>query len=315
MAFKIDVSALPSPFSFLDKKPDDLEKEFKMLKNESFDSPPKPTDPEFKDFSTALTPENKARNRYKNILANNTTRVKLEKERDGSDYINANHCLNGRVIISQGPLDNDDDYEHHHADFYDMLWTNHCSAIAMVSSFVQNCSIKCSYYYPTIKEKDLIAGPYTISASSDIAPTEEDVSLKKLGIEITKLHIEKKGEESRLVTHYYYPNWGDFKGTTTEVVAALARRLLKENKPLIHCSAGIGRSGTLAAVMECYDRIIKKKYSDTLVPDVVNALRVERRGCVQTKEQYQTIYNTLQALVKENAESSSCHESGKSEKE
>src|SRR3989304_3451888 len=303
MTCKMNLVASHPSFSFLDKEEDTLIKEFYSLKNEQFDY--EPTEPlKRSNFSTALAPINKKRNRYANVLANDTSRVKLEKARDGSDYINANHCLNGRVIISQGPKDNSSVYEFHHEDFYDMLWTNKSSAISMVTGFIEGYSIKCSHYLPK-EGSDKIMGPYTISISDEIALTEEETALKTLGIRITKLHIQKKDEGSRVVTHYHYPNWGDCKGANAEVVAALARRLLSETKPIIHCSAGFGRSGTLAAVMACYDRILRGKNSAALVADVVNELRTERRGCVQTFEQYQTIYNTLKQLVQEDGKSSS----------
>ncbi|MBS0604048.1 MAG: hypothetical protein JSS60_03310 [Verrucomicrobia bacterium] len=290
-------SVIPSALSFLKKSSENIEIEFKSLPHSQFIS--RPDADLYPEFSVGNDPINYVKNRWGNILPNNGTRVKLVGRKE--DYINANHCLAGRVIISQGPLHEDSSLEathFPHDDFYHMLWTNDCSAIAMLTDYVEKNQTKCSYYMPNL-------GLTKITREYKVVTTPDDsldyAHLKELGIIVTKIIIEKNNH-SKTVTHFHYPSWEDHKGTNAKVVALLARTLLKERKPLIHCSAGIGRSGTTASVMSAYDRIIKGHVPPTLVYDTVASLRAERRGSVQTLQQYQTIYDALSELVEYDTE-------------
>jgi protein tyrosine phosphatase len=280
---------LNAALSFLHKPSNQVLEEFEHLPNQVFDYGLDSNS--FPQFSEGLEPRNLCKNRYTNIIPNNATRVKLENSDD--DYINANHCLENRVIIAQGPMHG------RHTEFYHMVWTNQSSAIAMLTNYIEKNFPKCSYYLPQDKITK-IAGEYEIRSQSDRSVQEP--ALAELDIKITKLFIKSKSGEERTVTQYHFPFWEDSKGTAEKVVAALARTLLKETKPVIHCSAGIGRSGTLAAVMDAYAQIKAGHISDDLVPKVVTKLRSERHGCVQTAPQYQTIYIALQTLVKEDTE-------------
>lgn len=281
---------LSTDFSFLHKSDLELEEEFDELFNEQFNE--KPNIQESPGFSDGLSPENFHKNSYPNIIPNNSTRVKINSIY--GDYINANYCLDKRVIITQGPLEDNKRYDHHHFDFFQMLWENSSSAIYMVTDYVEQESTKCSRYLPPEAEKKIL-DEFTITCLSD--EDVEDNALKDLGIRTSKIWIERKDEETKVLTHYHFPEWGDRQGAAATVVATLARLLLNENRPVVHCSAGIGRSGTLVAAMDAYQKIREGNSSNTLISDVVNSLRRERRGSVQTLAQYQTIYDAVRVLV------------------
>ncbi len=272
--------------SFLNRNSSEINGEFKKLLSLLYNMTP--LDP----LSEGLKKENSCKNRYLDVIANDNTRVKLEGKEQ--DYINANHCLKNTVILSQGPLRiGAKDYFDHHADFYHMLWTNNCSAIAMVTDFIENYQEKCSFYLPE-ENQTKIAGQYSITSEPDTT----NGNLIELNIKTTKIFIEYQGEKRTLV-HYQMPTWLDGEGTSAKAVAVLTRILLQEKKPLIHCSAGIGRSGTLAAAMGAYNAYRERATSDTLIFDVVQELRTERRGCVQTREQYKTLYEAVKILITE----------------
>jgi protein tyrosine phosphatase len=274
---------------FLLSEKQDIKKEFRDLPGSYLCK--EPTIEEFPEFSEGLKNENLYKNRYKNVLPNDSTRVKLEGL--PNDYINANHCLKGRIIISQGPL------QKQHIDFYHMLWINNCSAIAMVTNFIEGYQEKCSFYLPLDEHMTKTAGKYLVSTQLD-----GDNPLLDHGIEVTRLFIEHEGEK-RTLTHYHMPHWEDQKGTSAKAAALLTSVLLKEQKPLIHCSAGIGRSGTLAVILDVYNKYLAGETSKTLIADSVKELRAERRGCVQSLSQYKTIFNTLKILIFKDFEKSS----------
>jgi protein tyrosine phosphatase len=283
--------------SFLDRSNSEKEAEFRAIPNAALDQyTPANAIPEFK---TGTLSENwGSKNRYFNIIANESTRVKLAGKKN--DYINANYCLNGRVIISQGPMGVAEvGYDGHHTDFYHMLWTNDCSAVAMVTDYEEDKKPKCSYYLPIENEKK-IAGEYTIEMQIDLS--SENLHLRDLGIKVSRLYLKKAASEIKTVSHYHFPHWKDGECTTEKVVSALARTLLKEKTPVIHCSAGIGRSGTLVATMRAYELIQDGSQQRTLIRDVVTALRSERRGCVQTTAQYLAIYESVKTMFQEDFE-------------
>ena len=292
-------SKLPSDLAFLCKSAEILKQEFQSIPNGYYTDMP----PELEGkFESALNFGNASKNRYANILPYDSTRVILPSEYlDENDYINANWCLKGRIIISQGPLKvGQKGYEGHHRDFYHMLFTNRCSAIAMVTGYVEGSRDKCSRYLPEDGESKII-GKYLVSVISN--ESVQNPLLKEAGIQISMINIKMsksfgQGIEQK-ITHYHLPTWADNKGANAKVVALLARTMLKEERPLVHCSAGIGRSGTLVAVMAAYEAIKDGNRDENLVVKVVTSLRTERHGAVQARDQYETIYESLKVMIEE----------------
>ncbi|GAA6074796.1 tyrosine-protein phosphatase non-receptor type 13 isoform X1, partial [Tachysurus ichikawai] len=97
------------------------------------------------DCLIGQTQENKKKNRYKNIVPFDTTRVTLGK--DGG-YINANFIKmpvkdeNFLYIACQGPLPTT------LADFWQMVWEQKSNVIAMMTQEVEGGKVKCQRYWP-----------------------------------------------------------------------------------------------------------------------------------------------------------------------
>lgn len=282
------VNISKNSFPFLNKSDTEKEEEFNAL-------PEKNTQYlETSRFTVGSMNENKLRNRYLNILPYDSNRVILPDRDNG--YINASECLQKSVIISQGPKEEDDDRDSH-VDFYHMIWTKGSTAVAMLTDYEEQIDAttvrkKCSRYLPYDDYKG--ANEYAIYSEIDNSDVKT-AELRALGIKITNLKI-KCGDQTRMVKHYHYMDWKDEKGGNTKIVAALAKQMLKENMPIIHCSAGIGRSGVLAAVIGAWKKIMQSETSSTLVFDVAKSLRSERHGAIQTFVQYQTLYGALEIL-------------------
>lgn len=243
-------------------------------------------------------------NRYDNIYAAEITRVRLKPPPSTEDwteewqelnpecYINANHCLRGTVILTQGPMnDREKDYEWHHRDFYNMIWENGSDAVVMLTDYIEGGEEKCSMYLPSKGPK--IAGEYTITAEK-----VED----GLDTILTKVTITK-GQESRTFIHYHYINWADHQAASVYAIAQLVRTLLNRNhtKPVFHCSAGVGRSGTLALVMDTYFRVQVNPPCDVdeALKESLTSLRHERLECVKNFDQYIMARDVLQCLLDE----------------
>ena len=99
-----------------------------------------------KTHRKALLPSNVSKNRYRNILPFDDTRVILDAEDGETDYINATYVkgYSSRIeyISTQGPT------EQTCFDFWRMVWQFSCENIIMLTKLVENEVVKCYQYYP-----------------------------------------------------------------------------------------------------------------------------------------------------------------------
>uniref|UniRef100_A0A8C1AN09 Protein tyrosine phosphatase non-receptor type 13 n=1 Tax=Cyprinus carpio carpio TaxID=630221 RepID=A0A8C1AN09_CYPCA len=223
------------------------------------------------------TKENKKKNRYKNIVPFDTTRVMLGK--DGG-YINANFIKmpvkdeNFLYIACQGPLPTT------LGDFWQMVWEQKSNVIAMMTQEVEGGKVKCQRYWP-----DTPRSPEMVDDRLQITLVK-DQHLDNFVIRLIEI---------QRVTHLNYTGWPDH-GTPTQPEQLLTfisyMRHIHQSGPIItHCSAGIGRSGTLI----CIDVVLGliSKDADFDISDVVRTMRLQRQGMVQTEEQYIFCYQVI----------------------
>ncbi|XP_039528650.1 tyrosine-protein phosphatase non-receptor type 13 isoform X1 [Pimephales promelas] len=231
------------------------------------------------------TKENKKKNRYKNIVPFDTTRVVLGK--DGG-YINANFIKmpvkdeKFLYIACQGPLPTT------LGDFWQMVWEQKSNVIAMMTQEVEGGKVKCQRYWP-----DTPRSPEMVDDRLQITLVK-DQHLDNFVIRLIEVKDIQTSEIQR-VTHLNYTGWPDH-GTPTQPEQLLTfisyMRHIHQSGPIItHCSAGIGRSGTLI----CIDVVLGliSKDADFDISDVVRTMRLQRQGMVQTEEQYIFCYQVV----------------------
>uniref|UniRef100_A0A3P8YXX4 Tyrosine-protein phosphatase non-receptor type 20 n=1 Tax=Esox lucius TaxID=8010 RepID=A0A3P8YXX4_ESOLU len=236
------------------------------------------------DCLVGQTKENKKKNRYKNIVPFDTTRVILGK--DG--YINANF-INMKVkdeefryIACQGPLPTT------LGDFWQMVWEQKSDVIAMMTQEVEGGKIKCQRYWPdTPRTAEMVDERLQITLIKDQHLDNFVIRL----IEVKDIQTE----DIQHVTHLNYTGWPDH-GTPTQPEQLLTfisyMRNIHQSGPIVtHCSAGIGRSGTLI----CIDVVLGliSKDADFDISDVVRSMRLQRQGMVQTEDQYIFCYQVI----------------------
>ncbi|XP_062868061.1 tyrosine-protein phosphatase non-receptor type 13 [Trichomycterus rosablanca] len=237
------------------------------------------------DCLIGQTQENKKKNRYKNIVPFDTTRVTLGK--DGG-YINANFIKmpvkdeNFLYIACQGPLPTT------LADFWQMVWEQKSDVIAMMTQEVEGGKVKCQRYWP-----DTPLSPQMVGERLQITLVK-DQHLDNFIIRLFEMKDVQTNEIQR-VTHLNYTGWPDH-GTPTQPEQLLTfisyMRHIHQSGPIVtHCSAGIGRSGTLI----CVDVVLGliSKDTDFDISDVVRSMRLQRQGMVQTEEQYIFCYQVI----------------------
>lgn len=223
-------------------------------------------------YPTALAPENKERNRYFDILPNEPTRFKFK---DKETYFNANIVLNGSAIAAQGPE------ERELKEFWTMIKEFDATAIVALANPIERGEEKCANYWGITRENKV----YTNGNEN-----------------IVKRVIRFQGEN---VVQYHLQNWPDHGVVKVETLAKLIELFYEENKGpfIVHCSAGIGRTGTFCAVYEAYRQIQEGKKNPNIKEIVTNLRHPEkgRTGMVQTEKQYNLIYQTVDYLLKKNA--------------
>ncbi|KFD67118.1 hypothetical protein M514_20738 [Trichuris suis] len=254
-----------------------------------------PGRPDVSEAKAFLTQLNKDKNRYIDIPCLDRTRVKLQQRK--ADYIHANwvECpeLNIKVIMCQAPLD--DTVE----DFYHMLYQEKVGLIACLTKVTESGVEKSYPYWPVAEGKQTTFGKYSLKARSS---SHEESYCHVTALELTK----QDSKQSQKITHILYMDWTDHKAPNCthrflEVVNLCTRKFsgLKTNGTpptiVIHCSAGIGRSGTLAALLRLQKTIENGKAPN--IPSVVQQLRQQRALAVQSIEQYIFIYRTIMEMI------------------
>jgi len=261
------------------------------------------------DYSTAHAEANfLTKNRFRNVLPPEKTRVKLAPIEgiDGSDYINANF-LSGLVkntekayIATQGPLPTTIN------DFWRMVWEQNSSVVLNLTREFENGRQKSERYWPETSKQPFEAADFTISLKEEVENYTGELVTRKLLL--TKKADKDSKEESRTITQYHYIGWPDHgvpEHTDAYIqLAEGADNTNTSNGPIVvHCSAGIGRTGTFITIhslLELIKEKLKEDKSNALtinISDVIVKLREQRSGMVQTPEQYEFTYHAIRDVI------------------
>ncbi|XP_036082209.1 tyrosine-protein phosphatase non-receptor type 11 isoform X7 [Rousettus aegyptiacus] len=250
--------------------------------------------------------ENKPKNRYKNILPFDTTRVVLHGVDDsvpGADYINANyirsdleekagHGLGKVYIATQGCLQNTV------SAFWLMVLQENTRVIVMTTKEVERGRNKCFRYWPELRGSREYGCVHVCSVAEYQAQ----------GYCVRELHVWRPDQEEppRTVRHYQYFSWPDH-GVPAEPAGVLgfldevnrAQRSTPGAGPMVvHCSAGIGRTGTIIVIDILVDLVRRQGLDcDIDVPKTIQLVRRQRSGMVQTEAQYKFVYLALQRYI------------------
>ncbi|XP_020708529.1 tyrosine-protein phosphatase Lar isoform X6 [Athalia rosae] len=234
---------------------------------------------------------NKPKNRYANVIAYDHSRVILQSLDGmlGSDYINANYCDGYRkqnaYVATQGPLQDT------FADFWRMCWELRTSTIVMMTKLEERTRIKCDQYWPT-RGADTY-GQMTVN----ISDVQELATYC-----IRTFQVCRNGySERREIKQLQFTAWPDH-GVPEHPAPFLQflRRVKSLNIPesgplVVHCSAGVGRTGCFIVIDSMLERIKHEKMID--IYGHVTCLRAQRNYMVQTEDQYIFIHDALLEAV------------------
>ncbi|XP_074126649.1 receptor-type tyrosine-protein phosphatase R isoform X2 [Sminthopsis crassicaudata] len=232
-------------------------------------------------------PRHGTKNRYKTILPNPLSRVYLKPKNPTdslSTYINANYIrgYSGEekaFIATQGPMINTVN------DFWHMVWQEDSPVIVMITKLKEK-NEKCVLYWP---EKRGIYGKVEVLVHG--VKECDNYTVRNLTL--------KQGSHTQHVKHYWYTSWPDHK-TPNSAQPLLQLMLDVEDDRIassgrgpiiVHCSAGIGRTGCFIATSIGCRQLKEEGVVDAL--SIVCQLRVDRGGMVQTSEQYEFVHHAL----------------------
>ncbi|KAM7181553.1 receptor-type tyrosine-protein phosphatase R isoform 3-T3 [Macrochelys suwanniensis] len=241
----------------------------------------------FVDPKEIAIPSHGTKNRYKTILPNPLSRVCLKPKNPAdslSTYINANYIrgYGGKeksFIATQGPMINTVN------DFWQMVWQEDSPVIVMITKLKEK-NEKCVLYWP---EKRGIYGKVEVLVNN--VQECENYTVRNLTL--------KQGSQTQNVKHYWYTSWPDHK--TPDSAQPLLQLMLDVEQDrmasagrgpvIVHCSAGIGRTGCFIATAIGCHQLKEEGVVDAL--SIVCQLRVDRGGMVQTSEQYEFVHHAL----------------------
>ncbi|XP_045440675.1 receptor-type tyrosine-protein phosphatase F isoform X14 [Pipistrellus kuhlii] len=230
---------------------------------------------------------NKPKNRYANVIAYDHSRVILTSIDGvpGSDYINANYIDGYRkqnaYIATQGPLPET------MGDFWRMVWEQRTATVVMMTRLEEKSRVKCDQYWPLRGTETYGLIQVTLLDTVELATyTVRTFALHKSG-----------SSEKRELRQFQFMAWPDHgvPEYPTPILAFLRR--VKACNPLdagpmvVHCSAGVGRTGCFIVIDAMLERMKHEKTVD--IYGHVTCMRSQRNYMVQTEDQYVFIHEAL----------------------
>lgn len=246
-------------------------------------------------FTHAKTRNNLAKNRYTDVLCYDHSRVVLSQEDEDptSDYINANfvdgYKQKNAYISTQGPLPKTS------YDFWRMVWEQHCLVIVMTTRVMERGRVKCGQYWEPAEGALAEYGCFQVRTLA--VEANEDYTVAEMELKNTKT------DEVRCVSHWQFTSWPDygvpasaramlnFLQRAREKQAEMVKSLgdLWAGHPrgppiVVHCSAGIGRTGTFITLDICISRLEDVGTAD--IKGTVEKIRSQRAYSIQMPDQY-----------------------------
>ena len=241
------------------------------------------------ECTQALRSENSGRNKYKLIYPYDKSRVVLTSNKE-SDYINATYIpgfyVSDTFIVAQAPKKNTETH------FWQMILEQRVSTIVMLTRVVE-----------LGKEKSTSYWPQQVGFSSNfegikVTLKREEISLRYV---LREMEITGPNSSSYKLTQFHYVAWPDHDVPQLfmellEFTQIIKKHHIRERTPLlVHCSAGVGRSGTFIAL---YNLIEAVGVEETIsVYRIVNEMREYRPQMVQTLNQYKFIYLAVLEMI------------------
>uniref|UniRef100_A0A8C6EDS4 protein-tyrosine-phosphatase n=1 Tax=Moschus moschiferus TaxID=68415 RepID=A0A8C6EDS4_MOSMO len=248
--------------------------------------------------TVASAPENSAKNRYRNVLPYDWSRVPLPAllGQPGSEYINASFIPGlwspREFIAAQGPLPQTV------GDFWRLVWEQQSHTLVMLTNCVESGRVKCEHYWP------LDAQPCT-HGHLQVTLVGEEVTENWAVRNLKLRHVQQ--QKTLPVRQFHYMTWPDHGVPHSPDPLLAFWRMLRQwldqtvggGPPIVHCSAGVGRTGTLIAL----DVLLRQLECEGLMRPFgyVKKMRESRPLMVQTEAQYVFLHQCILRFLQQSA--------------
>ncbi|XP_046452031.1 tyrosine-protein phosphatase non-receptor type 2-like isoform X2 [Daphnia pulex] len=239
---------------------------------------------------------NRDLNRYRDVNPFDHSRIVLR--RGNCSYINASlvkvQAVERTYILTQGPLPSTVSH------FWTMVWEQNCKIIAMLNNIIEKNQVKCHTYWPVGTHTNNMLTFEDVQLTVELVEEEH----KQNYILRTLRLVDLDNEEVRLVRQYHYTTWPDFGVPTTPSDFIQYLQDIRntgglgpgtEEEPIgpaiVHCSAGIGRSGTFCIVDTALLQLERGERVN--VKELLLEMRRYRMGLIQTAEQLRFSYLSI----------------------
>ncbi|KAI6650360.1 hypothetical protein LOD99_6037 [Oopsacas minuta] len=260
-----------------------LENEYKSLGGETL----------LYECGYAQLDQNRIKNKYKFIYPYDKSRVVLKKlgKAMHTDYINASNIpgvyVKENFIAAQGPKENTI------KDFWRMVFELKIVNIVMVTNCVEGGKQKCEEYFPTKEGQISEFPPFKVRITNAVQSRGH----------ITRIISIERGNEKFQVKHFHFTAWPDHDVPSLhhellQFIGYVHENITQSDAPiLVHCSAGVGRTGTFITLFNLRANILKQQ--PISVYHLVHEMREHRPHMVQTFRQYKFIYLAVLELLQE----------------
>ncbi|KAF8368746.1 hypothetical protein PRIPAC_86575 [Pristionchus pacificus] len=280
-----------------------LKKDDALLLYEEFESLNRQTFTLMEKKTTTVSEANMRRNRFFDVLTFDHNRVVLHKRPPEESYINASYIQSNdnsrsEFIAAQGPIGPPEmipqGRENTVAHFWEMIWQERVDCLVMLTRCIEHLKLKCAQYWPNELGTAIDYGPIQVEL---VAVTEYASAIQRT-FDVTM------GEETRNVTQFHFEDWLDAKGPeNTQNLLDLVLKIKdhqrgKSSPVLVHCSAGIGRTGVFIALWQLISTIDTNPLEPIDVMGRVKRLREQRIKMVQSSEQYCSLYDAVVLYLK-----------------
>ncbi|CAD5234227.1 unnamed protein product [Bursaphelenchus xylophilus] len=236
------------------------------------------------DCKAFLAQPQGTRNRYRDVVCLDASRVKLKGVEN--DYIHANYVSTpqdeNRFICTQGPTDSSC------TDFWQMIWQEKAGVIIMLCNFTEKSVKKCAEYFPIGAGKSVSFGKFKINCTSRAENMKYEYFPNFCAVKIAVSNLTVcKDKEKMEVQHFHWMDWPDRGAPKGDLSAiSLLLQVNRTKKPIVvHCSAGIGRTGSIVMLEYIYELFESGKDCEKL-DQILAKIREQRALSIQNDLQY-----------------------------